>query len=358
MIPARASGAGHPAKWWRPLEDGRVLCQLCPRHCRPNPGRRGYCLIRRNEAGQLVTDGWNAGIGFVPDPIEKKPLFHVHPGSRVLSFGTAGCNLGCLHCQNWSMSQTREALAAMQPTTAAGIVSMAQAQGCQGLAFTYNEPVIFGEFVLACSRAAREAGLISVVVSNGYVEPAVATEIFSHIDAANIDLKAFSEEGYRRITRGRLAPVLESLRHLRRLGRTWLELTTLLIPGLNDGESELRELCRWVAGELGTHTPLHFTAYHPAHRLRVAATPAATLYRAQEIAQGQGLRFVYLGNLPLDSGQDTHCPQCRAAVVERRGFTVLRTRLKRGVCAACGSAVPGVWLDRMSTQSSQPVGTA
>lgn len=333
----------HLARWWRPLDEGRLLCQLCPRHCRPTPGRRGYCLIRRNEGGHLVTDGWEAGIGFAADPVEKKPLYHLHPGSRVLSFGTAGCNLGCLHCQNWSMSQAREAVAAMRPATVAEIIAMARQQDCKGIAFTYNEPVIFGEFVVACSQAAREAGLFTVMVSNGYVEPQVATEIFAHIDGANIDLKAFSEAGYRRLTRGRLAPVLEALRHLRRMKSLWLELTTLLIPGHNDSEAELVELTRWVAGELGPHTPLHFTAYHPANRLRAPATPAATLRRAREIAGEAGLHHVYLGNLPLEEGRHTGCPSCGALCVERRGRGDIRILLKEGACPACGTQVSGCW---------------
>ncbi len=337
--------AGAPARWWRPLDEGRVLCTLCPRHCRPTPGRRGYCLLRRNQDGRLVTDGWNAGRGFAADPVEKKPLYHFHPGSRVFSFGTAGCNLGCLHCQNWSMSQAREALDSLSPATAHQIVAAALAQGCRGLAFTYNEPVIFGEFVLECSRAAHAAGLATVMVSNGYVEPAAASEIFAGIDAANIDLKGFSEDGFRRLTRGRLAPVLEALRHLRRTTTVWLELTTLLVPGHNDGESELRDLCRWVVDELGAHTPLHFTAYHPAHRLRVPATPASTLLRARDLAMAAGLSFVYLGNLPLVEGRDTHCPACGGLCVERKAWGESRVVLRSGSCPDCGAAVAGHWPD-------------
>lgn len=301
--------------------------------------------MRRNEGGRLVTDGWNAGRGFAADPIEKKPLFHVHPGSRVFSFGTAGCNLGCLHCQNWSLSQAREALEALHPATAEQIVAQALRQGCQGLAFTYNEPVIFGEFAQACREEAERAGLFSVMVSNGYVEPGAATEIFHGIHATNIDLKGFSEEGYRRLTRGRLAPVLEALRHLRRHTPVWLELTTLLIPGHNDSTPELRELCRWVVEALGPATPLHFTAYHPAHRLRAPATPADTLLRARDLALDAGLHFVYLGNLPLEEGQDTRCPSCGALCVRRAGEIQHGAPLRKGACPSCKTRLPGIWPD-------------
>jgi pyruvate formate lyase activating enzyme len=340
--------APHPARWWRPLENGRVLCELCPRLCRPAPGQRAYCLIRRNEGGVLVTDGRNAGIGFAADPIEKKPLYHVHPGSRVLSFGTAGCNLGCVHCQNWTLSQAREALGRMERATPALIVRTARNQGCAGVAFTYNEPLIFGEFLLECAAAAREAGLFTVMVSNGYALPAPAREIFGAVDAANIDLKGFHEERHRRLTRGRLAPVLDTLRMIRRETATWLELTTLLIPGHNDSDTELGELARWVVGELGADTPIHFTAFHPDHHLReVLATPAATLLRARDIAREAGLHFVYLGNLPLAEGRDTFCPGCGTRCVERATAGAAQPQsqpaLRAGACSACGRILPGQW---------------
>lgn len=334
----------HPARWWRPLDGGRVLCELCPRECRPAPGQRAYCLIRRNEGGVLVTDGWEAGIGFAADPIEKKPLYHVQPGSRVLSFGTAGCNLGCRHCQNWTMSQAREALGRMERATPAMILRAARNQGCAGLAFTYNEPVIFGEFLIACAEAAHQAGLFTVMVSNGFVSPAAAREIFAPIDAANIDLKGFREEPHRLLTRGRLAQVLDTLRLLRRETRVWLELTTLLIPGHNDSDGELGELARWVAGELGPETPLHLTAFHPDHKLREPPpTAPETLLRARAIALAAGLHFVYLGNLPLAEGRDTHCPACGALCVQRDGGRESPVRLERGACPGCGRQMPGLW---------------
>jgi pyruvate formate lyase activating enzyme len=342
MEPAVKSST--PARWWRPLDDARVVCELCPRLCRPAPGQRAFCLIRRNEGGALVTDGWNAGIGFAADPIEKKPLYHVNPGSRVLSFGTAGCNLGCRHCQNWTMSQAREALGRMERATPAMILQAARHSGCAGLAFTYNEPLIFGEFLLECAAAARQAGLFTVMVSNGYALPGPAREIYGTVDAANIDLKGFHEERHRRLTRGRLEPVLDTLRLIRRETATWLELTTLLIPGHNDGHDEVGELARWVVGELGPDTPLHFTAFHPDHQLReVPATPAATLLRAREIAHAAGLRFVYLGNLPLAEGRDTSCPACGALCVARE-WDGIRVLLKgNGACPACGIRLSGRW---------------
>jgi pyruvate formate lyase activating enzyme len=338
------SPAAHPARWWRPLDQGRVLCELCPRDCRPGPGQPGFCLIRRNEGGALVTDGWNAGIGFAADPIEKKPLHHVHPGSRVLSFGTAGCNLGCVFCQNWTMSQAREALGRMERATPAMILRAAASQGCRGLAFTYNEPVIFGEFLIACAEAAQEAGLYTVMVSNGYVRLPAAREIFAPIDAVNIDLKSFRDSFYRNLARGRLAPVLETLRWLRRETNVWLELTTLLIPGKNDGDEELGELCRWVAGELGPPTPLHLSAFHPDHKLTdLPRTPVETLRRARAIARRAGLQHVYLGNLPLAEGRDSCCPACQATVVKRPLGGAACCHLRGGRCPSCGKVLPGLW---------------
>jgi len=336
--------AGHPARWWRPLENGRVHCELCPRDCRPGPGQPGFCLVRRNEGGALVTDAWNAGTGFAADPVEKKPLYHVRPGSRVLSFGTAGCNLACAHCQNWSMSQSRAALRRMERATPEMILRAARVQGCAGLAFTYNEPVIFGEFVIACALAAHQAGLYTVMVSNGYVRLQAAREIFAGIDAANIDLKSMRDGFYRRLARGRLQPVLDFLVWLRRETKVWLELTTLLIPGHNDGEDELAELCRWVAGELGPHTPLHLTAFHPDHRLQeVPRTPGDTLLRSRAIALRAGLQHVYLGNLPLAEGRDTNCSACGRLLVERPGWGETRVQARGGACPGCGAAAPGLW---------------
>jgi len=347
MTHSSSLSIGHEARWWRPLENGRVLCELCPRECRPAPGQRAYCLVRRNEGGRLVTDAWDAGLGFAADPIEKKPLYHVQPGSRVLSFGTAGCNLGCVHCQNASMSQSKAALGRMERATPSMILRAAHKQGCAGLAYTYNEPVIFGEFLLACAEAARAAGLFNVMVSNGYVALPAAREIYRQIDAVNVDLKGFREDAHRRLTRGRLAPVLDVLRWLRRETTVWLELTTLLIPGHNDNAEELGDLTRWVAGELGPDTPLHLTAFHPDHRLLdVPRTPAETLLRARQIALAAGLRFVYLGNLPLAEGRDTHCPACGVVCVVRDGWGKSSVRLVKGGCPGCGAGVPGLWIGR------------
>ena len=335
---------GHAARWWRPLEGGRVLCELCPRDCRPAPGQPGFCLVRRNQSGKLVTDAWHAGIGFAADPIEKKPLYHVRPGSRVFSFGTAGCNLGCVHCQNWGMSQSRAALARMERATPGMILTAARRQGCQGLAFTYNEPVIFGEFALACAESAHAAGLFTVMVSNGYVRLPAAREIYAGIDAANIDLKSFRDDFYRRTARGRLAPVLDFLKWLRRETTVWLELTTLLIPGRNDDADEVAELCRWVAGELGPDTPLHLTAFHPDHRLQdLPRTPATTLLRSRDLALQAGLRHVYLGNLPLAEGCDTRCHGCGALLVERPFTGAARVLVANGACPGCRAAAPGLW---------------
>jgi pyruvate formate lyase activating enzyme len=332
----------HPARWWRPLGKGRVLCELCPRDCRLRPGQTGWCWVRRNEDGALVTDAWEAGLGFAVDPLEKKPLYHFLPGERVLSFGSAGCNLGCAFCQNAPLSRDPSALAAMRPATAGQIVAAACEHDCRAVAFTYNEPTIFGEFALAVAERARAAGLRTVMVTNGYIRLPAAREIYAGIDAANVDLKAFDEGFYRALTRSRLAPVLEFLVWLRRETRVWLELTHLLIPGENDDPGQTARLCAWIAAELGRETPLHLTAFHPAHRLlHRPPTPAGTLLEAARIAREAGLRHVYLGNLPLAEGRDTVCAACGSLLIER--LPGRRPRLVNPRCPGCGSRLAGVF---------------
>lgn len=344
MVGAPDPIPAHPASWWRPLGNGRVLCELCPRDCRLRPGQAGWCWVRRNEGGELVTDAWEAGIGFAVDPLEKKPLYHVRPGGRVLSFGSAGCNLGCAFCQNASMSRDREALARMRPATTAQIVASALEHGCQAVAFTYNEPTIFGEFAIDVARAAREAGLLTAMVTNGYVRLPAAREIYAHVDAANVDLKAFDEGFFRALTRSRLAPVLEFLVWLRRETQVWLELAHLIIPGENDDPWQTQKLCAWVAAELGVETPLHLTAFHPAHRLlHRPPTPPKTLLAAARIARDAGLKHVYLGNLPLAEGRDTACAGCGRLLVERPPGRAPRVDLIDGACGQCGTRLAGVF---------------
>jgi len=333
----------HEARYWVPDAGGKVLCTLCPRACRIGEGQNGFCWIRRNRGGHLVTTGWGRTTGFAVDPIEKKPLSHFRPGSSVLSFGTAGCNLGCRFCQNWDISKARTDEAASEDEwSPARVVDLALRTGAPGIAFTYNDPIIWAEYAIDVAREAHARGLFTVFVTNGYVSPEARAEIFRHMDAANVDLKAFTEEFYARQTLSHLEPVKETLEWLARKTDVWVEVTTLLIPGLNDGDDELRELSRFVRDRMSADVPLHFSAFHPSYKmLDRPRTPPATLSRARAIAMGEGLRYVYTGNVRDLEGGTTFCPTCHAKVVERDGFAVRAVRMAGDRCAACGTRIAG-----------------
>lgn len=334
----------HPARWWRRLEDGRIQCDLCPRDCRLREGQRGFCFVRAREGDQMVLTTYGRSSGFCVDPIEKKPLNHFHPGSSVLSFGTAGCNLSCKFCQNFEISTSREMdrLADQAPPEA--IARTADDWGCRSVAFTYNDPTIFAEYAMDVADACRERGIASVAVTAGYLHPEPRREFYAHMDAANVDLKGFTEDFYRRITGASLRPVLDTLVHLKHETNVWFEVTTLLIPGHNDSPEEIGRMCRWVMDELGPDVPHHFTAFHPDNRMRdVPPTPVATLERARAIALDAGMHHVYLGNVRTREGATTWCPGCGTAVVERVGYAVVAQRLMGGACEACGTPIPGVW---------------
>ncbi|NML18718.1 AmmeMemoRadiSam system radical SAM enzyme [Azohydromonas caseinilytica] len=335
--------SGHPARWWHRLDDGRLQCDLCPRDCRLHEGQRGLCFVRRRVDEAMVLTTYGRSSGFCIDPIEKKPLNHFLPGSSVLSFGTAGCNLACRFCQNWDISKSREMDRLMDQASPQAIAQAARAQGAHSVAFTYNDPVIFAEYAMDTADACRALGIHSVAVTAGYMHAAPRREFYARMDAANVDLKSFSEAFYFRQTGAHLAPVLDTLRYVHHETRCWLEITTLLIPGLNDGDAELRALARWVADELGPEVPLHFTAFHPDYKLReLPPTPAATLTRARRIAQDHGLHFVYTGNVHDAEGGTTYCPGCQAALVQRDWHLVTRCELQAdGLCPHCGTRVAG-----------------
>ncbi len=304
-------------------------------------GERGFCGVRGVRDHALETEAWGGSSGFAVDPIEKKPLFHFHPGAQVLSFGTRGCNLDCAFCQNSGLSRGGAPLRRTRPED---IVRMALAQDCLGVAFTYNEPIISAEFCLEVAGACRAAGLASVAVTNGFISEEAREAFFGAMDAVNVDLKGFSEPFYREYCGGRLGPVLETLVHLAQAGHPWLEVTTLLIPGLNDAPDMLAAQFAWMAEHLGRGVPLHLSAFHPAHRMKDRPpTPAATLLRARGLAEEAGLDFVYLGNAQLEDGETTWCPGCGRALIERQGFEVTEMDLHRGVCPECGTTVPGVF---------------
>ena len=333
----------HPARWWHPLEDGRIQCDLCPRDCRLAEGQRGFCFVRQRVGGRMVLTTYGRSSGFCVDPIEKKPLNHFFPGSSVLSFGTAGCNLGCRFCQNWDISKARADDLLQDSATPGEIARRARALGCRSVAFTYHDPVIFAEYALDVAEACQAQGIQTVAVTAGYIHAAPRRDFYARMDAANVDLKGFTEDFYARLTLSHLAPVLETLEWVKHHTRTWLEITTLLIPGLNDGDDELRALSRWTYEHLGPDVPLHFTAFHPDYKLTdVRPTPGATLRRARALARAEGLRFVYTGNVHDPEGDATACPGCGETLVARDWYEILDYRLTAdGRCPGCGNRLPG-----------------
>ncbi len=331
----------YTARHWTREPDGRIRCTLCPRDCRLREGQAGFCFVRRNVEGRLVSLAYGRSTGFAADPIEKKPLYHFHPGTRALSFGTAGCNLGCRFCQNWDLSKARLDERSAGECAPREVVDLAVETGCPSIAFTYNDPVIWAEYAIDVAREAHARGLKTVFVSAGYVTAEAREEIFAHMDAANIDLKAFTEGFYRRVTLSHLAPVLETLAWLAR-SRVWTEVTNLVIPGFNDDPGETRALSAWILEHMGADVPLHFTAFHPDYRmLDVPPTPAATLSRARAIAREVGLHHVYTGNVHDPDGQTTCCAACDARLVERDGMRVLAATLEDGACTRCGARLAG-----------------
>lgn len=336
----------------RPLPDGRILCEVCPRACRLAAGQRGLCYVRQNLDGHMVltTDGLSSG--FCVDPIEKKPLFHFYPGSSVLSFGTAGCNLACAFCQNHEISKSREVDTSAQKASPEAIARAAGELGCASVAFTYNDPVIFYEYAMDVAAACHARGVKTVAVTAGYMSPGPRAEFFRSIDAANVDLKGFTDAFYRRNTASHLEPVLDTLRYLRRETGVWLEITTLLIPGENDSREEIDAMTRWIADELGSEVPLHFSAFHPDYRMTGhAPTPLATLQRARAQAIANGLKHVYVGNRRDPEGETTFCAGCGAALIGRDAYALTAYELDAsGACPHCAkplagrfAAQPGRW---------------
>lgn len=329
--------------YWHRLPDDRIQCDLCPRFCKLREGQRGLCFVRSRIDDAIVLTTHSRSSGFCIDPIEKKPLNHFFPGTPVLSFGTAGCNLACKFCQNWDISKSRETETLSVAATPRSIAATAKAHGCTSVAFTYNDPVIFHEYAIDVATACRELQIFSVAVTAGYIEPKPRREFFSAMDAANVDLKAFSEKFYRRIAGGSLAPVLDTLVHLRNETSVWFEVTYLIIPEHNDEPSEIAAMCEWFVRELGPAVPLHFSAFHPDWKMRhVAPTPITSLIRARSIALEHGLHYVYTGNVHDVGGGSTYCHQCGACLIERDWYEIGRYQLgKDGECLKCGSRCPG-----------------
>ena len=334
-----------PARHWHRLPDGQLQCDVCPRHCRLSDGQRGLCFVRAREGDRLVLTSFGRSSGYCIDPIEKKPLNHFLPGTPVLSFGTAGCNLACRFCQNWDISKSRELDTLADEAPPGRIAAAAKALGCRSVAFTYNDPVIFLEYAIEAARACRAEGIRSVAVTAGYVDSEARAELFGEMDAANVDLKAFSESFYKKVCAGSLAPVLETLAYLRHETEVWLEVTTLLIPGENDSERELHAASAWFAETLGREVPWHFTAFHPDYRmLDKPRTPPATLTRARAIARSYGIHYVYTGNVHDEAGGSTYCHACGERVIGRDWYVITDWRLdSAGRCRRCGARCAGVF---------------
>jgi len=332
-----------PTQYWTRLEDGRVQCDLCPRFCKLREGQRGLCFVRGRLDDEIVLATYGRSSGFCVDPIEKKPLNHFYPGTAVLSFGTAGCNLACRFCQNWDISKSREIDTLADQASPERIAANAEALGCRSVAFTYNDPVIFLEYAVDVASACRERGIATVAVTAAEICPEPRRDFFAAIDAANVDLKAFTEDFYRQVCGSELQTVLDTLVYLRHETDVWFEITTLLIPEANDGDEEIDALSRWVVDELGPDTPLHFTAFHPDWKMRDRpSTPASTLKRARRIALGNGLRYVYTGNVRDLDGGTTRCASCDEALIVRDRYDLARWQLgDGGECSRCGALCPG-----------------
>jgi len=334
-----------PGRYWHDLGDGRVQCDLCPRLCKLRDGQRGLCFVRANRGGRMVLTTYGRSSGFCIDPIEKKPLSHFLPGTPVLSFGTAGCNLTCKFCQNWDISKSREFDKLAHTASPEAIAAAAARTGCRSVAFTYNDPVIFLEYAVDVAAACRARGLKTVAVSAGYISAEPRAEFFAAMDAANIDLKAFTEDFYRELCTAGLAPVLDTLKYLKHETDVWFELTDLIIPGRNDSDRELDEMTSWVADNLGPDVPMHFSAFHPDWKMRdVPATSPRTLSRAREIALRNGIRYAYVGNVHDPAADSTYCHECGEMLIGRDWYELSLWNLTGdGRCRSCGAPCAGVF---------------
>jgi pyruvate formate lyase activating enzyme len=332
-----------PTKYWHTLDDGRVQCDVCPRACKLRDGQRGVCFVRAREGEGIVLTTYGRSSGFCVDPIEKKPLNHFHPGTSVLSFGTAGCNLACRFCQNWDISKSKEMDTLADEASPERIAETAERLGCTSVAFTYNDPVIFMEYAIDVADACRERGIKTVAVTAGYICDKPRAELYRHVDAANVDLKAFTQDFYKHVAAGDLQPVLDTLEYLKHETDVWFEITNLLVPGRNDSDTELDEMTGWIVDRLGPDVPVHFTAFHPDFKmLDTPPTPPATLTRAREIARRNGVRHAYTGNVHDLDGGSTRCHACDNVVIERDWYSLGRYDLTDdGRCRRCGTALPG-----------------
>ncbi|MHB9119748.1 MAG: AmmeMemoRadiSam system radical SAM enzyme [Burkholderiales bacterium] len=333
----------YPARYWHKLGDGRIQCDLCPRDCKLHDGQRGACFVRQRIGEQMFLTTYGRSSGFCIDPVEKKPLNHFYPGTSILSFGTAGCNLACKFCQNWDMSKSRDMDLLADQASPEDIANAATHYGCKSVAFTYNDPVIFAEYAMDVADACHARDIQTVAVTNGYMHDQARREFYAKMDAANVDLKGFSDDFYVKLTGAHLQPVLDTLIYIKRETNVWLEITNLMIPGHNDSDAEVTAMCQWILKELGNEVPLHFTAFHPDYKmLDVAPTPPEMLDHARDIALRLGLRYVYTGNIYDVDGGTTFCPNCKKALIVRDWYEITGYHLTpEGHCPACDTLVAG-----------------
>ena len=336
-------GERYPARYWHKLDDGRIQCDLCPRDCKLHEGQRGACFVRARIDDEMVLTTYGRSSGFCVDPIEKKPLNHFYPGTSILSFGTAGCNLACKFCQNWDISKSRDFDRLADQASPEAIALTAKELDCKSVAFTYNDPVIFAEYAMDVADACHEYDIKTVAVTAGYMHDQPRREFYEKMDAANIDLKAFTDEFYFKLTGAHLQPVLDTLKYLKHETKVWFELTTLLIPGYNDSDQEIGRMCEWIAKQLGTDVPVHFTAFHPDYKMtELHPTPPATLARARSIAHTAGLQHVYTGNVHDTKGGTTLCSSCQLPLIVRDWHTIRDYTLgENGACPQCGASLAG-----------------
>jgi pyruvate formate lyase activating enzyme len=339
----------HLARWWHSQEDGIICCNLCPRHCRIANNHFGYCQVRFAKDGKLFTLAYGQSSGFAVDPIEKKPLFHFLPGTNTFSFGTQSCNLECVFCQNWRITQRNWDENLTTEASPEAIATAAKENLCPSVSFTYNEPLISLEHVVDTAKYCHQLGIRTIAVTNGFISKEARENFFSAIDAANVDLKGFQEKFYQNYCKASLKPVLDTLEYIVNKTQTWLEVTTLLIPGANDSTTEINDMTKWINNHLGPHVPLHFSAFHPSNKLtNVATTPAATLWRARDIAKANGLHHVYTGNIADATSQTTHCAECSHILIEREGFHTTKNHLNDGKCPRCEVPLAGIFIRQNS----------
>ncbi len=332
----------HKAKWWKEETSSKVKCTLCPRYCILANGQQGFCFIRKNIDGTLYSTAYGRPTGFAIDQIEKKPLNHFYPGTDILSFGTAGCNLGCKFCQNWTMSKSKLDEVNSVSATPEDVIILAKKHNVKSIAFTYNDPTIIGEYVIDVSKIARQEGIKSVMVTAGYIDSEARKDVYKYIDAANVDLKAFTEDFYHNLTASQLAPVLNTIKWLKNETDIWIELTTLLIPNENDSDDEIKRMSNWILENIGDEVPHHFTAFHPTFKMQnYQQTPLATVNRAREIAMDTGIKYVYTGNVHNPEAETTYCPNCKTPLIERDWHNVNTNKIIKGTCYNCGRKIAG-----------------